>query len=572
MSSKKAQPAGPSTTTTTYAKYLEHTTASVKTALAQYTEYKTEYQQLQQTLRDLPTETEYEAMVPMGPLAFFPGSLINTNEILVLLGDNWFVERSAAQAVEIASRREQFVDAKITATTQELLELERRVELLKLDPVSSDVGRELGGDITNELGEKVVDIKEEIGENEDVAFADDDLVGGDASSKGKAVDKDPADQDAESVQDAMRMKRERMIQALSEPRTANDRSDMSAEDRAMLDALDRIEDDDDEEDDDEEDDDDDYEEVEDGDAFSDEDRAYIARDDDEDDFNDTVPEHDEDTRRMPTSILKPSRSGGRRTKSVSFDPTPTLYETPSHELLDDSNNDDDVDKVTRLIGQLRTAACPAPSSKLISVIGESSAPRFTPNTAMSGVRSKSKQTSAQPQAPQKTPQKDTQPLRHTVVEHAPQSDPESDNDMHALEIAHAYSQMRQKRMAAGEFDGAAGVADLVLEATPGVTLIDGHVRGNCDDDDVDIDENGFERIELPAGDSELHVESSMRPPEVVRAPRRAPVVSQNTAPVGLSEEVKETQPNAHVAPKEQIEEIQPKPKMSRFKAQRLGLS
>ncbi|KAJ2267633.1 uri1, prefoldin-like chaperone, partial [Coemansia sp. RSA 451] len=490
MSGKETQPAGSSTSTTTYAKYLEHTTTTLKTALAQYTEYKTEYQQLQQTLRDLPTETEYEAMVPMGPLAFFPGSIINTNEILVLLGDNWFVERSAAQAVEIASRREQFVDAKITATAQELLELERRVELLKLDPVSSDVGRELGGDITNELGEKVVDIKEEIGEHEDVAFADDDLVGGNASSKDTKVGQDTADQDAESVQDAMRMKRERMIRALSEPRSASDSSELSAEDRAMLDALDLIEDDDEE--DDEEDDDDDDEEVEDGDAFSDEDRAYIARDDDEDDFNDIVPEHDDDTRRMPTSILKPSRSVRRRTKSVSFDPTPTAYETSSHELLDDSNNDEDIDKVTRLIGQLRTAACPAPSSKLISVIGESSAPRFTPNTAMSGVRSKSKQATAQSQTPQKTPQqtpqktsqKDTQPLRRTVVEHAPSSDPESDNDMHALEIAHAYSQMRQKRMTAGEFDGAAGVADLVLEATPGVTLIDGHVRGNCDDDDV----------------------------------------------------------------------------------------
>ncbi|KAJ2660059.1 uri1, prefoldin-like chaperone [Coemansia sp. RSA 1199] len=570
MSGKATQPAGPSTSTTTYEKYLDQTTIAVKATLAQYTEYKTEYQQLQQTLRDLPTETEYEAMVPMGPLAFFPGSLINTNEILVLLGDNWFVERSAAQAVEIASRREQFVDAKITSTTQELLELERRVELLKLNPASSDVGRELGGDITNELGEKVVDIKEEIGENEP-AFADDDLVGGNASRKGKAVD-----QDAESVQDAMRMKRERMIRALSEPRSASDRSGLSAEDRAMLDALDRIEDDNEEDDEEDDEEDGDDEENEDGDAFSDEDRAYIARDDDEDDFNDNVPEYDDDTsrrmptsiktsrteggRRIPTSILKISRTkGGQRTKSVSFDLTPTAYEMPSHELLDDSNHDEDIDKVTCLIGQLRTAACPAPSSQLISVIGESSAPRFTPNTAMSGVR-KSKQTSAQPQ----TPQKDTQPLRRTVVEHAPHSDPESDNDMHALEIAHAYSQMRQKRMAAGEFDGAAGVADRVLEATPGVTLIDGHVRGGNSDDDVDVDENGFERIELPSGVSESSAESSIMPPEVVCALRREPVV--------LSEQVKEAQPNTSVAPKEQVQETQPKPKMSRFKAQRLGLS
>ena len=36
-----------------------------------------------------------------------PGQLYHTNEILVLLGDNWFVERSAQQAAAIAERRKQ---------------------------------------------------------------------------------------------------------------------------------------------------------------------------------------------------------------------------------------------------------------------------------------------------------------------------------------------------------------------------------------------------------------------------------------------------------------------------------
>ena len=34
-----------------------------------------------------------------------PGHLIHTNEILVLLGENYFVERSAVQAREIVARR-----------------------------------------------------------------------------------------------------------------------------------------------------------------------------------------------------------------------------------------------------------------------------------------------------------------------------------------------------------------------------------------------------------------------------------------------------------------------------------
>ena len=41
----------------------------------------------------------------MGKKAFMPGQLIHTNEILVLLGDNWFAERSAKQACEIINRR-----------------------------------------------------------------------------------------------------------------------------------------------------------------------------------------------------------------------------------------------------------------------------------------------------------------------------------------------------------------------------------------------------------------------------------------------------------------------------------
>jgi hypothetical protein len=43
--------------------------------------------------------------VPIGPLAFFPGKLVHTNEITVLLGDNYFIKCTAARAAEIATRR-----------------------------------------------------------------------------------------------------------------------------------------------------------------------------------------------------------------------------------------------------------------------------------------------------------------------------------------------------------------------------------------------------------------------------------------------------------------------------------
>jgi hypothetical protein len=43
--------------------------------------------------------------VPVTTKAFMPGKLVNTNEILVLLGENWFAERSSKQACDIIDRR-----------------------------------------------------------------------------------------------------------------------------------------------------------------------------------------------------------------------------------------------------------------------------------------------------------------------------------------------------------------------------------------------------------------------------------------------------------------------------------
>lgn len=45
--------------------------------------------------------------VPFGPLAFMPGKMVHTNEITVLLGDNWFAKCSAKQAQGIVGHRKQ---------------------------------------------------------------------------------------------------------------------------------------------------------------------------------------------------------------------------------------------------------------------------------------------------------------------------------------------------------------------------------------------------------------------------------------------------------------------------------
>jgi unconventional prefoldin RPB5 interactor 1 len=49
-----------------------------------------------------------------------PGKIIHTNEVLVLLGDNWFVERSAKQASEIIERRLAGIETHLDKLQKEL--------------------------------------------------------------------------------------------------------------------------------------------------------------------------------------------------------------------------------------------------------------------------------------------------------------------------------------------------------------------------------------------------------------------------------------------------------------------
>nr|KAG5713020.1 hypothetical protein BaRGS_021814 [Batillaria attramentaria] len=79
--------------------------------------FRSDYLALKERLRTLPDKITHDVMVPFGSLAFMPGQLVHTNEVLVLLGDNYFVERSARQAADIVSRR--------------LKELDKNIESLK---------------------------------------------------------------------------------------------------------------------------------------------------------------------------------------------------------------------------------------------------------------------------------------------------------------------------------------------------------------------------------------------------------------------------------------------------------
>lgn len=99
-----------------------------KTKLASYDNIINEYESLKGNMEMLVKKVNHPIMVPIchnmrkedAPLAFMPGNLDHTNQVMVSLGDNWFADRSVSQAVEIAERRIKFVKERKVETEKEI--------------------------------------------------------------------------------------------------------------------------------------------------------------------------------------------------------------------------------------------------------------------------------------------------------------------------------------------------------------------------------------------------------------------------------------------------------------------
>ncbi|XP_059143741.1 unconventional prefoldin RPB5 interactor-like isoform X2 [Physella acuta] len=127
------------------------------TKIEQMEKFKTDYKALQDRLKTLPDKITHDVMVPFGKLAFMPGQIVHTNEILVLLGDNWFVERSAKQAAEIAERRIKELNKTVNGLKSQRKLLEPRIDF------TSQLQAELmgQGDV-NEIVEEFDEEKEKL--------------------------------------------------------------------------------------------------------------------------------------------------------------------------------------------------------------------------------------------------------------------------------------------------------------------------------------------------------------------------------------------------------------------------
>ncbi|XP_061139077.1 unconventional prefoldin RPB5 interactor 1 [Syngnathus typhle] len=113
-----------------------------------------DYDALKERLKTLPDRLSYDIMVPFGPMAFMPGKLVHSNEVTVLLGDNWFAKCSAKQAEKIVDHRMKYVKNELCGLSKTMTNFEARVGMVKD-----------WENIVNEKGD-YVDIREVIGKDE----------------------------------------------------------------------------------------------------------------------------------------------------------------------------------------------------------------------------------------------------------------------------------------------------------------------------------------------------------------------------------------------------------------------
>lgn len=80
-----------------------------------WTQYKKDYVKLKDLIETMKDKVRHNYRVPIAgtQLAFVKGHIIHTNELFVLLGDNYFALRSSNQAGKIIKRRLEVVDDNI---------------------------------------------------------------------------------------------------------------------------------------------------------------------------------------------------------------------------------------------------------------------------------------------------------------------------------------------------------------------------------------------------------------------------------------------------------------------------
>ncbi|KAJ3257416.1 uri1, prefoldin-like chaperone [Chytriomyces hyalinus] len=291
-----------------YQQQVEQLIAKAEQDLERCKQHEQDYSSLDKFLQSVPLTIRRNYNVPIGKLAFMKGHIIHTNEVLVSLGDNWFVDQSVAQAKGIVKRRKEYAADNTRAKNEEIEQLKKRLNFADTKMIDPD------GDAVNEEGLKFVEIQEQEDEEGNVVY------------------------DKAALQEANQRTAELETLAespnLSAPKKAAATKEMDEFDLALLRRIEELEREDGEpdiSDSDEENDEAEPDEYEEGlQQFS----SGLKEDDDADDFNDSenessASESNSDDDEPESVPLKSTRNESNDAKRVSTPSKPPQIKTPA---------------------------------------------------------------------------------------------------------------------------------------------------------------------------------------------------------------------------------------------------
>ncbi|KAJ3204263.1 hypothetical protein HDU82_005952 [Entophlyctis luteolus] len=267
--------------------------ADAESQRAQFAKYASDYDTLATFLRAAVQKPTVAHHVPIGKFAFVQGKIIHTNEVLVSLGANYFVERSVHQALEIAARRKLYAEESAKTKEEELAQLRLRKDFAKTRLIDID------GDEINEDGLKFVEIHEEEDEHGNIIYDQKVLDQTQATSLG-SLDSDRARAVEESVSEIKHHSAPRAKgKAQSLPSKLPTEKNLGEFEKAMLKRLQDLENKESKEGDAsnaDSDADEDERSIDEYDAGLQNYSSGIREDDDDDDFNKAAGSDDEDFR------------------------------------------------------------------------------------------------------------------------------------------------------------------------------------------------------------------------------------------------------------------------------------
>uniref|UniRef100_F1L1U6 Unconventional prefoldin RPB5 interactor n=1 Tax=Ascaris suum TaxID=6253 RepID=F1L1U6_ASCSU len=88
-----------------FQKAIDNEMQRVETLVEKQNEQIQEYEQLRSRLEELPRKLTKEILVPFGSVGYMRGRIEKTNKVMVSLGDNYFIDQSCYEAIQIVDRR-----------------------------------------------------------------------------------------------------------------------------------------------------------------------------------------------------------------------------------------------------------------------------------------------------------------------------------------------------------------------------------------------------------------------------------------------------------------------------------